>query len=165
MPIGDHERRSPDSKPTFTPEGSDSDARPLDTPEQSPARPKKTKRGGPEAARHLANDNEEEVSESESEPSGDGEATMKHRMSVSSRSQESTRKRLIVGGRKRQNVPHEGDGDPHNGIRRNVRGPDNPHKTGAQVQETNEGPIDSPNLHFKDTRECCSCLFPDVPTS
>ena len=60
---------------------------------------------------------------------------------------------LIVGGEKEQDILREGDRGPHSGIRRNVQGPDSRNKTGAQVQETNEGVIDSTNMDSEDTRK------------
>jgi len=80
MPMEDHKKRYPDSERTFTPEGSDSDARLLETPGQTPTPPKETKPSGPEVARHTSSrGQDQEVSDAESEASGDEEAAMKQR--------------------------------------------------------------------------------------
>lgn len=169
MPMEDHKKRYPDSERTFTPEGSDSDSRPLVTPEQSPTRPKKTPKqhGIPEVARHTPNrGQDQEVSDAESEASGDEEAAMKqgtgsrHR-DIRGRSRKRS-KWLMVDGPKRRNKPQKGDQDRGNG---SSQGPDSRKTRDAQAQETNEATIDSTDLDLEDTRECWFLMFLDDPTS
>ena len=161
----DHKKRYPDSERTFTPEGSDS----LVTPEQSPTRPKKTPKqhGIPEVARHTSNrGQDQEVSDAESEASAGEEAAIKQRTARDIRGRSRKRSRwLIVGGRKRQDIPHDGDRDRRNGNRRSSQGPDSRTKTGAQAQDTNEALIDTAALNSGDTRKCGFLLFPNVLTS
>jgi len=165
--MANHETRYPASDHISASEDSNSVARPMETPEQSSTHPKKTPKqhGIPEVARHTSSrgQDQERVSSADSESSGDEEAAMKQRSDsrdrdISGRSRKCS-KWLIVGGRKGQNKPHEGDRDPHDGIRRNVQGPEDPHKTDAQVQETDEALIDSTTLDSKDRRECCFFAF------